>query len=63
MSHVDKFRKLPTPMIILHIASKVIIGIGLGAALAKWIGPYGWWLIVIGMVLSIPPIYLILKCE
>jgi len=63
MSVVDRFRKLPTPMIVLHIASKAIIGIGLGAALAEWLGAYGWWIVVLGVALSIPPIYIIYKSE
>ena len=63
MSMVDKFRKLPTAMIILHIASKAIIALGLGALLAQWIGGFAWWLIIAGVVLSVPPVYMIFKCE
>jgi ABC-type spermidine/putrescine transport system permease subunit II len=63
MGLADNFRKMSTSMIVLHVASKVIIGIGLGALLAEWIAPVAWWLVIAGIVLSIPPIYLILKGE
>ena len=61
MSLVDKFRSLSTPMIGLHIASKAIIGLGLGVVLAQYLQGFGGWIILAGIVLSIPPIYLIFK--
>ena len=59
MSLVDKFRKIPTAMIALHIFSKVLIGIGLGAILAKYLVGIEWWLVIVGVILSIPPIIVI----
>ncbi|NQT21958.1 MAG: hypothetical protein HQ579_00805 [Candidatus Omnitrophica bacterium] len=61
MSIVDKFRNLPTPLLLLHILSKAIIAFGLGVLLASYFKTYAVWIITGGIVLSIPPIYLILK--
>ncbi len=60
MSYVDNLRKIPTPMICLHIFSKVMIGFGLGVVFAKSMRGYGVWIIVAGIVLSIPPLYKII---
>ncbi len=60
MGLVDNFRKLPTAMIILHIASKAIIGFGLGILLASYLRGFGGWIILLGIALSILPIYKIL---
>lgn len=55
MSLVDGLRKLPTPMITLHIFSKVLIGIGIGSLFANFIVGVEWWLIIGGIILSVPP--------
>lgn len=61
MSVVESFRKLPTPMIILHIFSKVVIGFGLGMVFAGNLNFSGWWIVCLGVILSIPPIMKILN--
>ena len=53
MSLSDGVRKLPTPMLIVFVASKFILGIGIGVVLAQYLAPAGWWFIIIGFVLSL----------
>ena len=52
MSLPDGIRKLPTPMLGVFVVSKLILGIGIGVVLAQYLAPAGWWLIIIGLVLS-----------
>ncbi|MGB2629922.1 MAG: hypothetical protein WBD24_00765 [Candidatus Omnitrophota bacterium] len=58
---VDRLRALHGSMIGLHIFSKVLIGFGLGVVFAKHLAGLGWWIVLLGVVLSVPPIYLMLK--
>lgn len=63
---IQRFRELPTALMMLHIGCKVIFALGLGALLAvslkgaNW-QIIGWALIIISLVLSIPSSYAILK--
>lgn len=61
MSIVDNLRKLPTPLLVLHIASKAIIGFGLGIMFARQLSNLGGWIILLGIILSIPPVYKIFR--
>jgi len=61
MGFVKRFRELPTSLMILHVASKVIVSFGLGIVLAKQLGDLGGWIIILGIVLSIPSAYRILS--
>jgi hypothetical protein len=61
MRLIERFKRLPGPMIVLHIFSKVLIGFGLGVVLAQYIPGAGVWCVVAGVILSIPPIYMIFK--
>jgi len=63
---VQKFRELPTALMMLHISCKAIFTLGLGALLAVYLKGanwqiIGWVLIIISLVLSIPSAYAILK--
>jgi len=54
MGIVDKVKGLPTPLFILHFASKAVIAFGLGVLLANQIEGLGWLIVGLGLVLSIP---------
>ena len=55
MSLPDGVGKLSTPVLVLFVVSKIIVGIGIGILLANWLPGAGWWLVLLGVVLSIPP--------
>lgn len=66
MSVVEKFRKLPISIMILHISGKFLSGVGLGALLASYLYRYdwqlwGWIIIVIAVLTQIPGAYKVLK--
>ena len=54
MGIIDKVKSLPTPLFILHFASKAVIALGLGVLLASQLEGLGWWIVGLGFVLSIP---------
>lgn len=54
MGLIDKVKGLPTPLFILHFTSKAVITLGLGVLLANQLDGFGWWIIGLGLVLSIP---------
>ena len=51
---IDKVKALSTPLFILHFFSKMIFAFGLGILLANRLEGLGWWIIGLGVVLSIP---------
>lgn len=53
MSLVDKVKDLPNPILVLFIASKLVIGIGIGALLASCLAGLGWWFVIIGVLMSV----------
>lgn len=56
MSIVDKIKALPTPLFVLHFASKAVFTFGLGILLASYLKGLGWWIVGLGVVLSIPSV-------
>ena len=54
MGIIDKVRGLPTPLFMLHFFSKIVFVFGLGILLASRLEGLGWWMIGLGVVLSIP---------
>jgi hypothetical protein len=56
MSIIDKIKALPASLFILHFISKVIIGFGLGIVAARCMQGLGWWIVGLGIVLSVPAI-------
>lgn len=54
MNMVDKVKGLPTPLFMLHFFSKMVFVFGLGILLASRLEGLGWWIIGLGVVLSIP---------
>ena len=54
---INEFRKLPTPVLILHVMSKFIFGIGLGVLLAGHVKFSGWWIILLSLIIGIPSIF------
>jgi len=60
MSLIDKVRQLPTLSLVLLVAGKLVIGIGLGVLLVQYLIGYGWWLIILGIAISLPGAYKVL---
>ena len=60
---VKRFRKLPTPYLYGHVASKFLFGLGLGIVIASYLAcsKVGFWIIVLSIVLAIPSTYTILS--
>ena len=66
MGVVEKFRKLPISIMILHISGKFLSGVGLGTLIASYLQQYdwqlyGWIVIVIASLTQIPGAYKTLK--
>ncbi len=57
MKLVNRFRQLSTTLLYLHITAKFIFGVGLGVLLAGHLRGFGWWLIVLSLMVSIPSSY------
>jgi len=55
MNIVERVKSLSNGMLVLHIFSKFLIGIGLGVVLAPYVPFCGCWLIGAGVVLSLIP--------
>ena len=63
---IEKLKKLPKSLLVAHIASKFIFGVGLGALLAGYLREYnwrlyGWLLIILSLIVAIPSTYSIFK--
>jgi hypothetical protein len=58
---IERFRKLPTPLMFLHVFSKVLLGFGLGLLLGNLWEKYGLPIIFIAVLLSIYPAYKIIS--
>ena len=54
-------KKLSPPMFFIFAFSKVLVGIGIGVLLAQQLAPYGWWFLIVGIILSIICVVLALK--
>ena len=61
MSIADGIRKLPTPLLVLLVASKLVVGLGLGVLLAGVLAGCGLWILILGIVLSIIPAVAVLR--
>jgi len=66
MGVVEKFRKLPISIMILHISGKFLFGVCLGTLIASYLQRYdwqlyGWIIIVIASLTQIPGAYKALK--
>lgn len=60
MSLIGRFRKLPTSVLALHITAKFVFGVGLGILLAGYLEGFGWWLILLAIIMAIPGVYKVL---
>ncbi len=61
MNLINRFRKLPIPILILHITAKFVFGVGLGVLLANYLSGFGWWIILLALIMSIPGAYKVLS--
>jgi hypothetical protein len=61
MLWIDRFRKLPTALIILHVTAKVVFMFGLGVVLAEHLHGAGWWLMGAAVLMGIPGGYKVLS--
>jgi len=50
---IEGVKKFSTPMFVLFVFSKVLVGIGLGVVLVQYLAPYGCWFLGVGVVLSV----------
>jgi hypothetical protein len=55
---LTKFRRLPTPLLVLAVLSRFVFGVGLGATLAaprrsSW-REAGWAIMALGLLLVLP---------
>lgn len=46
-------KKLSSPMFVVFVFSKVLVGIGIGVLLVAYLAPFGWLLLIVGVVSSI----------
>lgn len=51
---IKRFKKLPTPLMVMHITGKVIVCFGLGILFADYLTKFVWWIILLGVILTIP---------
>lgn len=56
----EKFRMQSMRVMITTITAKFLFGVGLGALLGNYLQPYGWWVILLGLLMHIPAIYAVL---
>lgn len=56
---VNEFRKLPTPILLSHVTSKFVFGVGLGVLLAGYLKDFGWGIILLSFIIGIPSIFYI----
>ena len=61
MSLINRFRKLPMPILILHTKAKFVFGVGIGVLLASYLSGFGWWIILLASVMAIPGAYKVLS--
>lgn len=52
-SLISGVKKLSSPMFVIFVLSKLLVGVGLGILLVQYLAPYGWWFLIVGVVLSI----------
>lgn len=52
MTLPERVGKLSTPMLVIFVSSKVLVGIGIGALLASYLVGVAWGILVVGIVLS-----------
>jgi len=58
---MGKFRQVPNPYFVMHIAAKFLVGLGLGVLLATWLPVWtGWMFIIIALLIAIPSSRIIL---
>ncbi|MBL7050943.1 hypothetical protein ISS04_02145 [Candidatus Woesearchaeota archaeon] len=51
---IKRFRKLPTPLLIMLVNGKAIISLGIGVLLATYLINWVWGIIILGVILMIP---------
>jgi len=51
---IKRFRKLPTPLLIMLVNGKVVISLGIGVLLATYLINWVWGIIILGVILIIP---------
>ena len=50
---IDGARKLPTPLFVTLVASKVVLGIGLGVVFYDYLQSIGMLCLIVGIIASI----------
>ena len=52
-SLIDGARKLPTPLFVTLVASKVVLGIGIGVVFYDYVQSIGMLCLIVGIIASI----------
>ena len=50
---MDGVKRLSAPMFVIFVLSKVLVGIGIGILLIRYLYQYGWWFLIAGIALSL----------
>ena len=58
---IERVKKFSAPMFIVFVLSKVLVGIGIGVLLVQYLAPYGWPILIAGVVISLICVVLALK--
>lgn len=56
----EMFKRQSMRVMITTITAKFLFGVGLGALLAGYLQAYGWWIILLSLLMHIPAIYAVL---
>ncbi len=62
-SLIDEVRKLPTPVLISHVVSKFIGGVGIGVLIAGYVKFSGWYIILLSFLVGVPSIVCMLRSK
>jgi uncharacterized membrane-anchored protein YitT (DUF2179 family) len=57
---IEVYRTMPTNTIMLAVFAGILFGIGIGLLFISHLQPYGWWVLLAGVILSAPGAYRIL---
>ena len=52
-SLIQGVKKFSFPMFFVFVFSKLLVGVGLGVLLSAYLVSYGWWLLIVGVILSL----------
>lgn len=54
---LKKFYKVPISIHWLHTIAYFVVGLGVGELLGSCLEPFGWWIVLLGVILLVPGAY------